>query len=73
VTSLSESSQGKVGDNREKWRDFWEKLIGIYLTLADSTVIFQKERKRVEGYMQKEITGMQDSNRNKNLTLNRCP
>jgi hypothetical protein len=24
------------------------------VTLADSTVIFQKERKRVEGYMQKE-------------------
>jgi hypothetical protein len=27
VTSLSESSQGEVGDNREKWGDFWEKLI----------------------------------------------
>jgi hypothetical protein len=25
VTSLSESSQGEVGDNREKWGDFWEK------------------------------------------------
>jgi hypothetical protein len=24
VTSLSESSQGEVGDNREKWEDFWE-------------------------------------------------
>jgi hypothetical protein len=23
VTSLSESSQGEVGDNREKWGDFW--------------------------------------------------
>jgi hypothetical protein len=30
VTSLSESSQGEVGDNREKWGDFWEKLIAIY-------------------------------------------
>ena len=29
VTSLSESSQGEVGDNREKWGDFWEKLIVI--------------------------------------------
>jgi hypothetical protein len=24
VTSLSESSQAEVGDNREKWGDFWE-------------------------------------------------
>jgi hypothetical protein len=29
VTSLSETSQGEVGDNREKWGDFWEKLIAI--------------------------------------------
>jgi hypothetical protein len=29
VTSLSESSQGEVGDNRENWGDFWEKLIAI--------------------------------------------
>ena len=29
VTSFSESSQGEVGDNREKWADFWEKLITI--------------------------------------------
>jgi hypothetical protein len=29
VTSLSESSQGEMGDNREKWGDFWEKLIVI--------------------------------------------
>jgi hypothetical protein len=29
VTSLSESSQGEVGDNREKWGDFWEKIIAI--------------------------------------------
>jgi hypothetical protein len=29
VTSLSESSQGEVGDNREKWGDFWERLIAI--------------------------------------------
>jgi hypothetical protein len=29
VTSLSESSQGEVGDNREKWGDFWEKLIAF--------------------------------------------
>ena len=29
VTSLSESSQGEVEDNREKWGDFWEKLIAI--------------------------------------------
>ena len=29
VTSLSESSQGEVEDNREKWGDFWEKLMAI--------------------------------------------
>jgi hypothetical protein len=29
VTSLSESSMGKVEDNREKWGDFCEKLIVI--------------------------------------------
>jgi hypothetical protein len=29
VTSLSESSQGEVGDNREKWGVFWEKSIAI--------------------------------------------
>jgi hypothetical protein len=29
VTSLSESSQGEVEDNREKWGDFWEKSIAI--------------------------------------------
>jgi hypothetical protein len=29
VTSLSESSQGEGEDNREKWGDFWEKLIAI--------------------------------------------
>jgi hypothetical protein len=29
VTSLSESSQGEVGDNREKWGDFWEKSTAI--------------------------------------------
>jgi hypothetical protein len=32
VTSLSESSQGEVGDNRENWGDFWEgSWIYIYL------------------------------------------
>jgi hypothetical protein len=25
VTSLSESSQGEVGYNKEKWGDFWER------------------------------------------------
>jgi hypothetical protein len=29
LTSLSESSQGEVGVNREKWGDFWEKSIAI--------------------------------------------
>jgi hypothetical protein len=29
ATSLSESSQEEVEDNREKWGDFWEKLIAI--------------------------------------------
>jgi hypothetical protein len=29
VTSLSESSQGEVGYNKEKWGDFWEKSIAI--------------------------------------------
>jgi hypothetical protein len=27
VTSLSVSSQGEVGDNRDKWGDFWAKSI----------------------------------------------
>jgi hypothetical protein len=29
VTYLSGSSQGEVEDNREKWGDFWEKLMSI--------------------------------------------
>jgi len=29
VTSLSGSSQGEVEDNREKWGDFWGKLMVI--------------------------------------------
>jgi hypothetical protein len=29
VTSLSESSQGEVGENREKWGDFWEKSMPV--------------------------------------------
>jgi len=29
ATSLSESSQEEVEDNKEKWGDFWEKLIAI--------------------------------------------
>ena len=35
VTSLSESSQGEVGDNREKWGDFWEKFIAINRNTAN--------------------------------------
>jgi hypothetical protein len=31
VTSLSENSQGEVGDNREKWGDFWEKSIDMLM------------------------------------------
>jgi hypothetical protein len=38
VTSLSESSQREVGDNREKWGDFWEKLIAINRDLSDVTL-----------------------------------
>ena len=29
VTSLSESSKGEMEDKREKWGNFWEKLIAI--------------------------------------------
>jgi hypothetical protein len=29
VKSNPESSQGEVGDNREKWENFWEKSIAI--------------------------------------------
>ena len=29
VTSLSETSQGEVEDNRKKWGDFWKKLMVI--------------------------------------------
>jgi hypothetical protein len=28
-TSLSEISQGEVSDNREKWGDFWKKLMVV--------------------------------------------
>jgi hypothetical protein len=67
VTSLSESSQGEVGDNREKWGDFWEKSIAINrnivtlpcVVLDHNTVIFQKEKGRG---VHIKITGMQDSN-----------
>jgi hypothetical protein len=38
VTSLSESSQGEVGDNREKWGDFWEKSIAINLFISQALV-----------------------------------
>jgi hypothetical protein len=36
MTSLSESSQGEVEDNREKWGDLWEKSIAI-----NSNIIFE--------------------------------
>jgi len=36
ATSLSESSQGEVEDNREKWGDFWEKLMAIKEHCFDS-------------------------------------
>jgi len=29
VTSLSDTSQREVEDNRKKWGDFWEKLMVI--------------------------------------------
>jgi len=29
VTSLSRRSEGEVEDSREKWGDFWEKLMAI--------------------------------------------
>jgi hypothetical protein len=35
VTSLSESSQGEVGDNTEKWGDFWEKSIAINQNIVE--------------------------------------
>ena len=43
-----------------------------------NTVIFQKEKRVDGGGVHIKITGMQDSNslkvdRNKNVTLNRCP
>jgi hypothetical protein len=38
VTSLSESSQGEVGDNREKWGDFWEKFSDIANKYLDSFI-----------------------------------
>ena len=38
VTSLSESSQGEMGDNREKWGDFWEKLIVINRNIVSRPV-----------------------------------
>jgi hypothetical protein len=41
VTSLSESSQGEVGDNREKWGDFWDILVYIvsrYIFLPEKRI-----------------------------------
>jgi hypothetical protein len=34
VISLSESSQGDVEDHREKWGDFWEKLMVFNQNIA---------------------------------------
>jgi hypothetical protein len=38
VTSLSESSQGEVGDNRENGGDFWEKSIAINQNIASEQI-----------------------------------
>jgi hypothetical protein len=40
VTSLSESSQGKLGDNREKWGDFWEKSIAINRNIVSNKDLY---------------------------------
>jgi hypothetical protein len=55
VTSLSESSQGEVGDNREKWGDFWEKSIVI-----NRNIVISKGKRGGGEHI--KITGMQDSN-----------
>jgi hypothetical protein len=39
VTSLSESSQGEVGGNTEKWADFWEKLTVINRNIVPQTLL----------------------------------
>jgi hypothetical protein len=36
VTSFSKRSQGAVEDDREKWGDFWEKLMAIKEHCFDS-------------------------------------
>jgi hypothetical protein len=59
VTSLSESSQGEVGDKREKWGDFWEKSIGINTNMSYYNLCgigsqlnnISKGKKRGEGYI----------------------
>jgi hypothetical protein len=56
VTSLSGSSQREVEDNREKWGDFWEKLIAINIKKSQVCK-----------------TPLVKIDRNKYLTLNRCP
>jgi hypothetical protein len=38
VTSLSDSSQGEVGDNREKWGDFWQKKGGRLWFLSKKNI-----------------------------------
>jgi hypothetical protein len=50
VTSLSESSQGEVGDNRVKWGDFLEKLIAINrnIVLRPSEVTLPKFSKQLK-------------------------
>jgi hypothetical protein len=64
VTSLSESSQGEVGDNREKWGNFWEKSIAInrnIVSLGSQHSNISKGKKGGGG-VHIQITGMQDSN-----------
>jgi hypothetical protein len=47
VTSLSESSQGEVGDNREKWEDFWEKSMLLKIEHMVKLQVFGNNSKTV--------------------------
>jgi hypothetical protein len=48
VTPLSESSQGEVADNREKWGDFWEVNLR---TLTERHVITFRKKLRCLLYL----------------------
>jgi hypothetical protein len=58
VTSLSDSSQGEVGDNREKWENFWEK--SIFFQVGQVLFLVSCPMGQVEKYVNVEACICQD-------------